>query len=310
MESRYRTAVRTNEAKEVAMNKFDGVIFRLTKPCIGTDQLGSCTAVMIVSSTAAILGHVAPRPDIATYEHAGDHHVEQFMDRLLKYRWVYESYFPPNANAWVVCAIFRGEVALPDQQKIIISKLTEDGYTVDASRTYEVPYTATNPDRGSVFIDGRGDAVRIFVEDRIIHTIQKDSPAATTSQASVSTQSTATTPQNGHQGSGGDRYHQQPATAAPSPAVHGASSNTPGHSFWDGTQYVNSQNTAYIWRSGTWVKRSTTASTNNPTITAPISAVHQTPSTQPSTWTWSAEHQRYYRWANGVIIWANQASSS
>jgi hypothetical protein len=59
--SRFRQAVEDDECKEVAMNDYEWVKFSET-PCIGTDGLGACSVVLIVSRLAAIMGHISPRP--------------------------------------------------------------------------------------------------------------------------------------------------------------------------------------------------------------------------------------------------------
>jgi hypothetical protein len=71
--------VRTQEVKEVLMNRFDGIVFK-HKPCIGTNNLKGCNTVIIISAEAAIMGHNAPLPESSTYEHAGDTYIELFMD--------------------------------------------------------------------------------------------------------------------------------------------------------------------------------------------------------------------------------------
>lgn len=119
------------------MNRLDGVVFEKI-PCIGTDGLGSCSVVLIVSAFAAILGHVAPRPDDSNVAdvNAGDDHIRTFMGNFVGYYRQCAAYFPTGSNSWVVCAMFRGAVALPHQQKIMEDSLRDAGLDVDASQTY------------------------------------------------------------------------------------------------------------------------------------------------------------------------------
>jgi hypothetical protein len=104
------------------------VVFSQT-PCIGIDGLGSHTAVLMVTPCRAILGHVSlghvsPLADgDLTYEDAGDDHVKAFLNRFSRYLDRYESLFPQDSPAWVVCAVFRGRIAHPEQQSIIATKL-------------------------------------------------------------------------------------------------------------------------------------------------------------------------------------------
>lgn len=187
-ESRFRTALRSQQAKEVHMNAFDGAVFS-QHPSIGTDGLGSCSVVLIVSPHAAILGHISPRPENADINdsHAGDTHVQSFMDRLTQYYLQCQSFFPQSPHSWVVCAVFGNSVALPDQQNIMKMKLCAVGLNVDTSKTYHVPTMKDHPDRGSVFVDARGSTVDVYVEDRVVQVIQKVS-------APNASQSYATTP--------------------------------------------------------------------------------------------------------------------
>ncbi|KAF2131590.1 hypothetical protein P153DRAFT_199027 [Dothidotthia symphoricarpi CBS 119687] len=173
-ESRFREAVRTAQAKEVRMNAFDIAVFSRTSS-IGTDGLGSCSVVLIVSPHAAILGHIAPQPHNADGNdpYAGDNHVRLFMDRLTEYYVQCQNFFPHSPYSWVVCAVFGNSVALPDQQNIMEMKLRAVGLNVDTSKTYRVPTLRDHRDRGSVFVDATGSAIQVYVEDRVVQVIQK-----------------------------------------------------------------------------------------------------------------------------------------
>lgn len=191
-ESRFRAAVRSRDAKEVAMNRFDGVVFSST-PCIGTDGLGSCSVVLLVSAFAAILGHVSPRPDNSNLADAdaGDNHIRSFMGNVVNYYNQCAAHFPASSSSWVVCAVFGGAIALPDQQRIMEDYLRNAGLNVDASQTYQVPYIAEHVDRGSVFVDARGDRVRVYVENREIWSIPHVQASHTNAPVSAVTGSTS-----------------------------------------------------------------------------------------------------------------------
>ncbi|KAL5397211.1 hypothetical protein PMIN02_002483 [Paraphaeosphaeria minitans] len=198
-ESRFREAVRTAQAKEVQMNAFD-IAFSSQTSSIGTDGLGACSVMLIVSPYAAILGHIAPRPDNADINdpHAGDNHIQSFMDRFTQYYLQCQSFFPQGPYSWVVCAVFGDSVALPDQQSIMETKLRAVGLSADTSRTYRVPVTEDHPDRGSVFVDARGSTIQVYVENRVVQTINKV-PTSAAAQSHVSTSSTATVTQQQNQ---------------------------------------------------------------------------------------------------------------
>ncbi|KAL5400595.1 hypothetical protein PMIN03_012244 [Paraphaeosphaeria minitans] len=193
IESRFRTAITRREAKDIRMNAFDIAFFSQTPFSIGTDGLGSCSVVLVVSPYAALLGHVSPLPDNANPNDplAGDNHVRSFMDRLTQYYLQYQQYFPKSPHSWVVCAVYRDSVALPDQQRIMETKLRDVGLKVDISKTYPVPTLTDHLDRGSVFVDARGSTVQVYVEGTVVQEIQK-APTSTASQSYTATPATTT----------------------------------------------------------------------------------------------------------------------
>jgi len=199
-QSRFRTAITRREAKDIRMNTFDIAFFSQTPFSIGTDGLGSCSVVLIVSPYAALLGHVSPLPDNANPNDpfAGDNHVRSFMDRLMQYYLQYQQYFPKSPHSWVVCAVHHDRVALPDQQRIMETKLRDVGLNVDISRTYPVSTLIDHLDGGSVFVDAGGSTVQVYVEGTVIQEIPKAS-TSTASQSYTPTPSTTTAPQSQQQ---------------------------------------------------------------------------------------------------------------
>lgn len=178
VDSRFRDALRKRMAKEVAMNGIGSVQFSSTTPCIGTDQLGSCSVVLIVSPYAAILGHVSPRLDGNNPNDAtGDDHIESFMTRVTDVYRQSQSLFSANSSSWVICAVFQGEIALESQQKIMEDRLSGVGLTVDKRQTYPVPSPDDHLNRGSVFVDGRGNTVEVYVEDRLVRSLPRVQPS-------------------------------------------------------------------------------------------------------------------------------------
>lgn len=177
--SRFRQAVEGGQAAAVSMNGLNCVVFAQT-PCIGTDGLGSCSVVLIISPFAAILAHIPPRPDNADADdpEAGDIHVRSFMERVTTYYRQCQAYFPANSSSWVVCAVFGDAIALPDQQKIMEGALSDVGLTVDTSQTYRVPFSNDHPDRGTVFVDGRSHTIQVYVESRVVRSIPHGQPSS------------------------------------------------------------------------------------------------------------------------------------
>jgi hypothetical protein len=73
MESLFKAALRTGEAKKVKMNEVDRIKFS-HKACIGTDDLGGCYVIIVCSHVATILGHVSPRhPNFHSVD--GEYHI-------------------------------------------------------------------------------------------------------------------------------------------------------------------------------------------------------------------------------------------
>lgn len=254
-ESRFRAAVRNHEAKAVPMNGFDSVVFSQT-PCIGTDGLGSCSVVLIVSPQAAILGHVSPRPDGNNISdpNAGDNHVRDFIDRLIEYYRQYQKFFPGSPHSWVVYAIFGAGIALPDQQSIMREKLRGVGLNVETSETYRVPYTADHLNRGSFFVDARSSTIQVYVEDRVVRSISKvtaSSSYATAHSTTTASPSYATSYATAHSTTTASSYTAAHSTTTASPS----SGSAPAETRWDGQYYVSIRNPAYVWINGAWISR-------------------------------------------------------
>lgn len=136
---------------------------------IGTANLNGCSAIMILSNFGAILGHIAPLPDNhAGNPAAGDEHAKSKMSLLQSLYTSNQRYFPTGSDGWVVCAMFDGEVALPDQQRIFERVLT-DLHLPCSLRTYTVAATRArseeSPGKGTVFISGNGNSPTVYVED-------------------------------------------------------------------------------------------------------------------------------------------------
>jgi hypothetical protein len=294
--SRFRVAVRNLESKEVSMNAFDSIVFSQQLRCIGTDGLGSCSVVLIVSPLAAILGHISPLPDNGESNdpYAGDNHVRDFMDRLTAYYVQCQSAgFFPQSSSWVVCAVFCNDVALPDQQKIMETKLRAVGLNVDTSKTYVVPYTADHPDRGSVFVDARGSTIKVYKENEKIQEIQKAStftaskaegnaPAESQwdGQYYVSTQNPAYVWING-------AWAPRPSTIT---ATSQSSGSAPAESQWDGQYYVSTQNPAYVWINDAWAPKPST-----------ITATAQSLGSAPAESQWDGQY--YVSTQNPAYVW-------
>ncbi|KAF2461943.1 hypothetical protein BDY21DRAFT_417951 [Lineolata rhizophorae] len=158
----------------VAMNDVQFLAFHeSTISAIGTEGLSGCSVVMITSQYGAILAHIPPRPSIADPQdiHAGDRNVRELMSRVMSlYTWR-RTYFP-TADTFVLCAVYRGDVALPIQKTIIESSLSRMELPLSFSIFYEVPADRARPGQGTALIDSKNRARQkpaIFVEDRCLN---------------------------------------------------------------------------------------------------------------------------------------------
>ncbi|OIW30515.1 hypothetical protein CONLIGDRAFT_668507 [Coniochaeta ligniaria NRRL 30616] len=143
-----------------------------TTPAIGTSGLGSCSVAAIVSAYGAILAHIPPRPLSPAPEadpYAGDNNVRAMMQRVRELYEENEHYFP-FANTVVVCAVYNGEVALPDQMGIMQEAFRDMGLE-SATHTYNVPGDRTLPGQGTVIVVSsflHEETAGIYVEDNLV----------------------------------------------------------------------------------------------------------------------------------------------
>ena len=172
--------------QEVAMNEVRLLLFQSTgKCCIGTSGLNGCTAVIIVSPSAAILAHIPPRPNMdMTNDEAGNQNVQARMSEVATLFHQYKSYFPPTKTTWVVSALYEGKIALPEQKAIIEKSLRQMG-TRFANVTYVVskPGQPRRPAHGTVFVEFRGGTPLVYVEDRLINQTWGSSQGSTSGEA-------------------------------------------------------------------------------------------------------------------------------
>ncbi|KAG7115549.1 hypothetical protein HYQ45_016257 [Verticillium longisporum] len=136
---------------------------------VGTAGLGSCSVVAIASERAVILAHIPPLPDLHSQRpDAGDANVRQMMKRVRRLYRDNRQFFD-NAEGRVTCAIYAGEVALPDQVAIMQEQLRLLGFE-PSTDYYQVPADA-NVGRGTVVIVApphHQGQVGVYVEDSLV----------------------------------------------------------------------------------------------------------------------------------------------
>jgi len=150
----------------------DEVQFQAFHPpttAIGTQDLRSCSVVLVVSPMAAILTHIAPR---------GDAHVAKMMDQFAHLYQEKKDYFPSKKETWVVSGMIDigGQSVMPleDQKRIIDTKLAAMGLgdLKDATYKFQLRPAATSPTfpgKGTVFVDGDGPRPIVYVEDKAVN---------------------------------------------------------------------------------------------------------------------------------------------
>lgn len=169
--SLFEQALGRGQAYEVHMNKVGSVSFDQAPKAIGTKNLNSCSAVMMVSVKGAILGHISPLPTITNDPSAGENHVREMMTEFLEvYRREKDFRLGPEIKkSGIVFGIYLGNIALPDQKELIESILLEN--VEDNPLPKLIPYEISAgghgvPQRGTVFIDGRSTPPKVYVEDK------------------------------------------------------------------------------------------------------------------------------------------------
>lgn len=110
-EAKEKDRLRLVQMNEVKYLRFDPKV----KTCLGTKDLNSCTAIVVLSRNAAILGHFSPRPSTANPNTAtGDTHIKAKMNEfhtLLK-QHLSEFTQKPGSAGVVIYAVYMGETAL------------------------------------------------------------------------------------------------------------------------------------------------------------------------------------------------------
>lgn len=139
----FARAQRENRLCAVAMNDVQFLAFhQSTQSAIGTEGLSGCSVVMVTSQHGAILAHIPPRPSMADPQdqHAGDQNAQALMSRVASLYTQQQTYFPIT-DTFLVCAVYAGDVALPDQKRIIEDNIFQLGLSPYPSSSMMSPQT-------------------------------------------------------------------------------------------------------------------------------------------------------------------------
>ena len=155
--------------------------------CLGTRDLKSCTAVLLVSTTAAVLAHVTPscgEPGAKSEDHFG-RKMLHFMEIVNANRRDFQN---KGAQSCVAYAI-NDDGDWDEEMLRVTKKMFEKNMRVPFEKIdYFAPKRGINhPPDGTVLIDPAGGEPKIYVEDRFIFQVKE--PMAETSGAQTDEQS-------------------------------------------------------------------------------------------------------------------------
>ena len=185
----FQKAKAGNKLEMVAMNQTKYVRFAASRTGLGTEDLNACTAVVIASSTAAILGHFSPRPPGAHADAAaGDAHIKAKMDQIFALLNSHKQDFPADHSTGLIAyAVYRGAVALPSQKTIIESRFKQ--WEIPLKRVEYIVLDSNQsrpPGKGSVMVLHQDAKVYLFVEDKARDVVPKPSSGSSVAGSSTS----------------------------------------------------------------------------------------------------------------------------
>ena len=171
--SLFEDALQCNEAIEVPIGGVDFVSFTTgqTIRTLGTRRLNGNSALVLVSTKGAILANV-PLPPCSMEEHNAS------LTQLWKKATAFLNLFTENAGLFLGqdekrYAMVYGPSArhkpFPKYNAIIDSILSNTLGVIEKPKIVSYSYEEggyDQPDSGSVFIDGRGDIPKVYVEDK------------------------------------------------------------------------------------------------------------------------------------------------
>ena len=182
--------------KMVQMDDYDIVRFgEAGKTCLATQDLNSCHAVIIVSKKAAVLAHIAPNipPNASAAVRSqfptAQHWIQAMMAKVIKCVEANKSYFDnPGSGGIVIYGVYKGEIALPDQVKLLAANIEKLLHIPARPYQYKVPGTP-GPNKGIVVIEGHpvGLPPTLWVEANKIVLLAGSGSAGPSKTASTAT---------------------------------------------------------------------------------------------------------------------------
>ncbi|KAI4148948.1 MAG: hypothetical protein L6R39_002646 [Caloplaca ligustica] len=137
---------------------------------IGTYGLRACSVALVASKAGAILAHIAP---------LGEVYAKNMMDAFATiYQQHKSSHFGSDQHPWLIIGILQQ----PDHDEDPLEHMTETiraqlsamglGNHSDAVYKFKRRRAADSPPfpgKGTVFVDGAGSQLKIYVEDQLVH---------------------------------------------------------------------------------------------------------------------------------------------
>ncbi|KAI9733270.1 MAG: hypothetical protein M1834_003354 [Cirrosporium novae-zelandiae] len=158
---------------KVEMNEVQFLRFRENnKNSFVTVDLNNYSAVAIVSQSAAIIAHIAARPNTSHMNNPqeGDQNVQAKMDEFAAFFNQQRNFFSPGQRTWVISALYAGDIAMSDHKAIIERniKRMELSYANVAylELKRELPLSAA---QGTIFIDARKESPIVYVGNNRIN---------------------------------------------------------------------------------------------------------------------------------------------
>lgn len=171
--SRFEQACAAQEVFLVSINKAGVTPFQLTDiRCLGATDLNGSTVVVIISPWGAAMANIGPRPSLQNEDQAtGDSWVHRAMGTLNTLRQLHSNLFGPDVSVYgvLVQAIYQGELALPDQVRIIRNQLESWNIPTHYGQYQVQPSSQPRePGQGTVLVDGRDGYPSVWANDLLV----------------------------------------------------------------------------------------------------------------------------------------------
>ena len=170
IETPYLLDVLANRLNNVPMNDVRFQSFHGPVTAIGTQNLRSCSVVLVASRSGAILAHIMPLfSDLAT----------TIVDRFERLYEIHkEEHFSSTNETWVVSGVVEGDgghlTVLDNHDGLVENRLSGMGL-LDRKQTwyqFRIQPTGSSPNfagKGTVLVDGSGPEPVVYVEDKPVN---------------------------------------------------------------------------------------------------------------------------------------------